>query len=82
METSALGHASSGRYLRLASPIHTILVLAALGGWAFAHKLSADHLRAGAHSNRVRSSHIFSSAAETRIKSKIKWSSPLNLFTR
>ena len=55
METSALGHASSGRYLRLASPIHTILVLAALGGWAFAHKLSADHLRAGAHSNRVRS---------------------------
>lgn len=55
METSALDHSSSGRYLEVASPIHTVLVLAALGGWAFAHKISADHLRVGGHSNRVRS---------------------------
>jgi membrane protease YdiL (CAAX protease family) len=55
MSTSAVGQSSSDRYRKIASPIHTILVLAALGGWAFAHKISADHFNAGAHPNRVRS---------------------------
>ena len=54
METSALGQSASGRYLQVASPIHTILVLAVLGGWAFWHKISADQLSAAANPNRVR----------------------------
>jgi hypothetical protein len=33
METSALGQSASDRYPQIASPIHTILVLAVLGGW-------------------------------------------------
>ena len=55
METSALGQSSSDRYRKVASPSHTILVLAALGGWAFSRKISADHLSMGAQPNRVRS---------------------------
>jgi len=55
MEISPLGQSFRGSYRKVASPIHTILVLAALGGWAFAHKISADHMSAGAHSNRIRS---------------------------
>jgi CAAX protease family protein len=54
METSALRQSASGRYPRVASPIHTILVLAALGGWAFWHKTSVDQLSAAANPNRVR----------------------------
>jgi membrane protease YdiL (CAAX protease family) len=34
--------------------MHTILVLAVLGGWAVWHKISADPLSAGASANRVR----------------------------
>jgi membrane protease YdiL (CAAX protease family) len=49
VETSA-----SGGYPRVASPIHTILVLAALGGWAFWHKISVDQLSVAANPNRVR----------------------------
>ena len=55
METTTLDQSSSGRYGKVASPIHTVLVLAALGGWAFAHKISADRSSAGVHPNRVRS---------------------------
>jgi len=54
METSALRQSASGRYPRVASPIHTILVLAALGGWAFWHKISVDRLNVAANPNRVR----------------------------
>ncbi len=54
METSASGQSASGRYPRVASPIHTILVLAALGGWAFWHKISVDQLSVAANPNRVR----------------------------
>ncbi len=54
VETSALGHSASDRYRQVASPFHTILVLAVLGGWAFWHKISADHLRVAANPNRVR----------------------------
>jgi uncharacterized protein len=53
METSALGQPASDRYLQVASPIHTILVLAMLGGWAFWHKVYADHLSVDANPNRV-----------------------------
>jgi membrane protease YdiL (CAAX protease family) len=55
MDTYDLVQSAPDRFPRVANPIHTILVLAGLGGWAFAHKISADHVSAGAHPNRVRS---------------------------
>ncbi|HKM86543.1 MAG TPA: CPBP family intramembrane glutamic endopeptidase [Terriglobales bacterium] len=54
METSARAQSVSERYPRAAGPIHTILVLAALGGWAFGFKIFSDHLRAVANPNHVR----------------------------
>jgi membrane protease YdiL (CAAX protease family) len=54
METSASGPSAPDRYARVASPIHTILVLAVLGGWAFWHKISADQSGVAANPNRVR----------------------------
>ena len=54
VETSALGQSASDRYRQVASPFHTILVLAVLGGWAFWHKISADQLSVAANPNRVR----------------------------
>src|ERR1700726_3111217 len=54
METSAPAQSASGRYPRVASPIHTILVLAAIGGWAIGHRIFADQLSATANPNRVR----------------------------
>jgi membrane protease YdiL (CAAX protease family) len=54
METSPLAQSASDRYPKIASPIHTILVLAALAGWAFWHKSFADQLSASANPNRVR----------------------------
>jgi membrane protease YdiL (CAAX protease family) len=54
MEASALAQAASDRYSRVASPIHTILVLAAIGGWAIGHKIFADQLSAAANPSRVR----------------------------
>ena len=53
-ETSALGQSASDRYPQVASPIHTILVLAVLGGWVFWHKISTDQLSVAANPNRVR----------------------------
>ncbi len=37
MEAPALAQSASDRYSQFASSIHTILVLAALGGWAIWH---------------------------------------------
>ena len=54
MATSALAQPAPDRYPRVASPIHTILLLAALGGWAFYLKVVADHLRAEVNPHRVR----------------------------
>jgi len=54
MDTPAQAQAASDRYLQIASPIHTILVLAALGGWAIWHKSFADQLSTAANPNRVR----------------------------
>ena len=42
------------RYPLAASPIHTILVLAIIGGWAWLGKFMADHMRAAATSHRAR----------------------------
>jgi membrane protease YdiL (CAAX protease family) len=52
MDTSALGRSASDRYPQVAGPIHTIVVLASLGGWAFLHKISVDRLSVAAHPNR------------------------------
>ncbi len=54
METSAPAKSASGRYPRVASPMHTILVLAAIGGWTIGHKIFIDQLSAAANPNRVR----------------------------
>jgi membrane protease YdiL (CAAX protease family) len=54
MESSASVPSAPKRYSRVASPVHTILVLGVLGGWAVWHKISADHISAGADGNRVR----------------------------
>jgi membrane protease YdiL (CAAX protease family) len=54
METSALSQLTSDRYPRIASPLHTILMLAVLSGWAFWAKILTDQLRAAANPNRVR----------------------------
>lgn len=54
METSAVAQSASDRYPQVASPVHTILVLAVLGGWSFWHKISADQLSVAANPNRIR----------------------------
>ena len=54
METSAPAQSASDRYPRAASPIHLILVLAAIGGWAIGHKIFVYQLSATANPNRVR----------------------------
>lgn len=54
MNTAVLFPSTVGRYGRVAGPVHTILVLAALGGWAIWHKSFADQLSAAATPNRVR----------------------------
>jgi membrane protease YdiL (CAAX protease family) len=54
MDTPALNRPASDRHPQIASPIHTILVLAALAGWAIWHKSFADQLNAAANPNRVR----------------------------
>src|ERR1700683_3414697 len=54
METSGSGQSASDRYPQIAGPVQTILVLAAIGGWAIWHKIFADQLSAAANPNRVR----------------------------
>jgi uncharacterized protein len=54
MEASTLAQSASDRYPQIASPIHTILVLAALGGWTCWGKVLADQLSAAVNPNRVR----------------------------
>jgi membrane protease YdiL (CAAX protease family) len=53
METSGPAQSASDRYPRAASPIHTILVLVAIGGWAIGHKIFADQSSATPNPNRV-----------------------------
>ena len=54
METSTLSQPASDRYPRVASTIHTIVVLVVLGGWAFLAKAFTNQLSAAANPNRVR----------------------------
>ena len=53
IENSA-SSALSDRYSRVASPVHTILVLAVLAAWTFVGNVLADRLRAAVHPDRVR----------------------------
>jgi hypothetical protein len=46
----SLPHPAADRFLRVASPIHTIVVL----GWAFCFKILADHLSESVNPNRLR----------------------------
>ena len=54
MQASALAQSTPDPYPRVASPFHTILVLAGLGVWTFLAKMLADQLSAAANPNRVR----------------------------
>jgi hypothetical protein len=54
MHTYSLAQSASNRYPRAAGPIHTIFVLAVLGGWTLYGKILAGHLSAAANPNRVR----------------------------
>src|SRR5258708_26777227 len=51
METSAPAQSASGRYPRVASSIHLILVLAAIGGWGLARKIFFNKFSAPANPN-------------------------------
>jgi len=54
METSALAQSASNRYPQAAGPIHTIIVLAIVGVWAFLGRIIADRMRADVNPHRVR----------------------------
>jgi len=54
METSALAESTSDRYARVASPLHTILMLGAFAVWTFVAKILVNQMRAAANPNRVR----------------------------
>ena len=54
VDNSVRAQSASDRYRQVASPLHTILVLVVLGGWALWHKISADQLSVAANPNRVR----------------------------
>ena len=54
MDNCVPAQSASDRYRQVASPLHTILVLVVLGGWALWHKISADQLIGAANPNRVR----------------------------
>jgi membrane protease YdiL (CAAX protease family) len=54
VESSALTQSESDGYAPAAGPLHTILVLAAIGGWTIWHRIFTDHLSAAANPNRVR----------------------------
>lgn len=53
MEISAPPPPDSDRYRRVAAPLHTILVLAAVGFWAFRGAIRADQLRAAVNLSRA-----------------------------
>jgi membrane protease YdiL (CAAX protease family) len=54
MEASGLAQSESDGYAPAAGLLHTIFVLAALGGWTLWGKILADRLNAAANPNRVR----------------------------
>ena len=54
METSAPAQSNFARYPRVASPIHTILVLTVVCGWAISGNIFANRLAASTNPNRMR----------------------------
>jgi membrane protease YdiL (CAAX protease family) len=54
METSALAPSASDPYRQVAGPLHTILLLAILGAWAFLGRIIADQMRATVNPHRLR----------------------------
>ena len=53
METAATKTIETKGYRRIAHPVHTIILLAVLGVWAYFGKIRADHMRDAADLNRV-----------------------------
>jgi hypothetical protein len=53
VESSALTQSESDGYAPAAGPLHTILVLAAIGGWTIWHRIFTNQLSAAANPNRV-----------------------------
>jgi uncharacterized protein len=49
----AVAEPAADRHARVASPVHTIVMLVAFAGWSYWFKLLADHLNASANPNRV-----------------------------
>jgi membrane protease YdiL (CAAX protease family) len=54
VETSVPAQSTSDRYPKVATPIHTIFVLAALGGWTFLGTIVANYMRTAEDPHRVR----------------------------
>jgi uncharacterized protein len=54
VESSVLTQSESEGYAPAAGPLHTILVLAAIGGWTIWHRIFTNQLSAVANPNRVR----------------------------
>jgi hypothetical protein len=54
VESSALTQSDSDGYAPAAGPLHTILVLAAIGGWTIWHRIFTNQLSAAANPSRVR----------------------------
>ena len=53
MGTSGIAPPESERYRRVAAPLHTVLVLAASGAWAWRGFLNAEHFRSAVSPNRI-----------------------------
>jgi uncharacterized protein len=53
METTVTALPEPGRHDRIASPLHTVIVLVVLAAWAVWGKFQSDQLRAMANPNRV-----------------------------
>jgi uncharacterized protein len=53
METSAPAQSAPVRYPKVASPIHTLVVLAILGAWGYLGIIMARHTRSAANPNRA-----------------------------
>ena len=53
METTVVALPEPGRYERIASPIHTLIVLVALAAWTVWGKFQADEMRAAASPDKI-----------------------------
>ena len=53
MGTATIAPSQSGRYQRVAAPLHTVFVVAAAGAWAFRGVMQAEQMRAMVNPNRI-----------------------------